>query len=613
MLQETYRESSVESTTAALTVRDGGFLRSGKPHRILAGSIHYFRVHPDHWADRLARLAAMGLNTIDTYIPWNFHEAVRGEPDFSGWRDVGRFIDLAAEAGLDVIARPGPYICAEWDNGGLPSWMTRGRMGRLRCSDPGFASDVAGWLDLVMPLIVSRQAVNGGPIVAVQVENEYGSYGDDAEYLTWLRGQLVERGVTELLYTADGPTELMLDGGTIEGTFAAATFGSGAAGHAALMRTRRPGDPFLCAEFWNGWFDHWGERHHVRPPEEAAAAVREILDADGSVSLYMAHGGTNFGLRAGANFDDGEFQPTITSYDSDAPVAENGALTAKFHAFRALLLGADAGPAPAHLVDPPATLPAAELPLDRRTGLLPLSRRAGTPVTSAYPLTFEELGADAGLVLYRSRPILPKGPTRISIPDLRDRAQVFVDGLPVGVLDRNDPKAGIELTGTGARVDLEILVENQGRINYGPRLGEAKGIIGGVLVGRRLVSGWEHRHLALGGLTPDDLLDAAVGAPPLGPDDDRAPGLAQAVLNVDEPADAFLALPGSTKGFVWINGFLLGRYWNRGPQASLYLPAPLLVPGRNIVTVLELEGLGSRIDVQTSPSLGSTEVFIETF
>lgn len=597
---------------AALSIHDGGFLRFGEPHRILSGSLHYFRVHPEQWRDRLARLAAMGLNTVDTYIPWNFHEAVKGQIDFTGWRDVGRFIDLAGEVGLDVIVRPGPYICAEWDNGGFPVWVTEGRMGRLRCLSEGFTQDVAGWLDQVMPHLVSRQAANGGPIVAVQVENEYGSYGDDAEYMAWLRDGLLARGVTELLYTADGPTELMLDGGTLEGTFASATFGSRVAESAALMRGRRPGDPFMCAEFWNGWFDHWGEQHHVRDPQDAAGIIREILDAEGSVSLYMAHGGTNFGLTSGANFDDGQYQPTITSYDSDAPVAENGALTEKFHAMREVLLGPDAEPVPAELLAAPATLPATSLPLRPRAGLLPLLRGAGTPVASAHTLTFEDLDADAGLVLYSARPILPKGTTTISILDLRDRAQVHVNGTRVGVLERNDPAVVIELIGHGERVELEIVVENQGRINYGPRLGESKGIVGGVLIGRRLVSGWSHRHVALTEPGPAELL-ATARTSPGEPDHLGSGGLAEATLEVDEPADAFVSLPGSVKGFLWVNGFLLGRYWNCGPQATLYLPAPLLAPGSNTLAILELEGLGDQLQILREPELGPTEVFIETF
>lgn len=227
------------ATGPALTWTDGGFLRLGQPHRILVSSLHYFRVHPDQWADRLRRVASLGLNTVDTYVPWNFHERRRGDIRFDGWRDLPRFLRLAEEAGLDVIVRPGPYICAEWDNGGLPAWLT-GRPGmRPRSSHRGFLNEVSRWFDVLIPLVAARQAAHGGPVVAVQIENEYGSYGDDRVYLRRLRDALVTRGISELLFTADGPTPLMLDGGTLPGALAAATFGSRPEDAAALLRSRR--------------------------------------------------------------------------------------------------------------------------------------------------------------------------------------------------------------------------------------------------------------------------------------------------------------------------------------------------------------------------------------
>ena len=325
---------TVTTSTALLTYENGKLLRAGRAHRVLSGSLHYFRVHPAQWRDRLERVAALGLNTVDTYVAWNFHQRSEdGAAEFEGWRDLERFIRLAAEVGLDVIVRPGPYICAEWDNGGFPAWLTARLGTRLRSSEPEFLSAVAAWFDELIPRVVDLQASVGGPIVAFQVENEYGSYGDDTGYLEWLRDALRARGVTELLYTADGPTELMLDGGTLDGVLASTTFGSRASAAAALVKSRRSGEPFLCAEYWNGWFDHWGEKHHIRTVASAESTLADILDIDGSVSLYMAHGGTNFGLWAGANHN-GRLQPTITSYDSDAPIAEDGALTAKFVAFR---------------------------------------------------------------------------------------------------------------------------------------------------------------------------------------------------------------------------------------------------------------------------------------
>ncbi|MEW2296352.1 beta-galactosidase [Streptomyces sp. NPDC006743] len=595
------------SPAAALAFADGTLLRAGRPHRVLAGSLHYFRVRPEQWADRLARLAALGLNTVDTYVPWNFHERVPGEVRFDGGRDLARFAGLAQETGLDVIVRPGPYICAEWDNGGLPAWLTGTPGMRPRTSYRPFLEAVGRWFDELVPRIAALQAARGGPVVAVQIENEYGSYGDDRAYVRWVRDALVARGVTELLYTADGPTALMQDGGSLPGHLAAATFGSRPDQAAALLRARRRDEPFFCAEFWNGWFDHWGEKHHVRSAASAADDVGEILDAGGSVSLYMAHGGTNFGLWAGANHDGERLQPTVTSYDSDAPIAEHGALTPKFHALRERL-AAFAGPdraLPEPPADPPLLTPRT-LEVTRRAALLPALRAAGEPVRAPAPLSFEELGQSSGLVLYTAEPLLPPGRQELTVTGLHDRAQVFVDGTPVAVLDRET--SSFSVPGTGARVRLDLLVENQGRINYGPLLGQGKGILGGVRVDRRLVHGWTMHRLPLDEWGRQDVGRAASAAPC----DDRA-GFATARLTVTEPADSFLALPGFGKGFVWVGDTLLGRYWEIGPQTTLYLPGPLLRAGENILTVLELERFGDHLALTDRPALGPAEEYVETF
>jgi beta-galactosidase len=599
------RHIAQPSAPALLSYPQGELLRGGRPHRVLAGSLHYFRVHPAQWADRLGRLAAMGLNTVDTYVAWNVHEPHRGQVRFDGGRDLGRFFDLAQDAGLDVIVRPGPYICAEWDNGGLPAWLTGMPGMRPRSSYRPYLDEVARWLDILMPRITAAQAAYGGPVVAVQVENEYGSYGDDRGYLEWLRDALTGRGVGELLYTADGPTELMQDGGSLPGTLATATFGSEPAAAAALLRARRAGEPFLCAEFWNGWFDHWGEPHHVRSVDSAAAALAGILDAGGSVSIYMAHGGTNVGLGSGANHDGVRLQPTVTSYDSDAPVAENGALRPKFHRFRELLLaatGADPRPLPP---DPPMLTPRTLLPVPG-AGLLE-GLTALAPATDwPHPPSFEELGQASGLVLYRAHPLVPAGTHELTVHGLHDRAQVFADGVPLGVLDRES--GALPLTGTGRRIALDLLVENQGRINYGPLLGQGKGILGGVRIGPRLVHGWSVHGLPLDEWPQAEVERAPGVAPPAG-----GCGFATARLDVGTPADTFLALPGFGKGFVWVNGTLLGRHWEVGPQTTLYVPAPLLAAGRNTVTVLELERFGDRIELRDRPELGPPQEYVETF
>ncbi|SEG96629.1 beta-galactosidase [Nonomuraea solani] len=588
---------------SALTWRGRRLYRDGVPHRVLSGGLHYFRVHPDLWRDRLRRLADLGLNTVDTYIAWNFHQPREdAAPSFDGWRDVERFIRTAGEEGLDVVVRPGPYICAEWSNGGLPSWLTA-RDVAIRSSDPAFTAPVGRWFDELIPRLAALQAAEGGPIVAVQVENEFGSFGDDEGYLRWNREALLARGIRELLFTADGPTELMLDGGTLPGTLAAITLGSKPGAARRLHAARRPDEPFVVAEFWNGWFDHWGERHHVRGVDSAVGALKGIIADCGSVSIYMAHGGTNFGLWAGANEHEGRLQPTVTSYDSDAPIAEDGTLTAKFFAMREAL-GAR-GPVRTSARTP--VLPPARVPLAHRAGLLPGLMAVPAPTsTGPRPASFERLGLDAGMVLHTARPRVPAGEHRLVLTDVRDRALVFCDGVFAGVADAGHPELAIR--GTGAVVRLDVLVENLGRVNYGPGIGRHKGLLGPVLIDRRMVQGWDSTPLALQDWTSTDLTRAVHGGPAT-----ASSGFAVATVRVATPADTFLALPGSCRGMVWVNGFLLGRYREIGPQVTLYCPAPLLHPGENVVTVLELERLGATLDLRDRPELGPPEEYVEEF
>ncbi|YCK79821.1 beta-galactosidase (plasmid) [Arthrobacter sp. D3-18] len=582
-----------------LSYQNSQLLRSHQPHRILAGAIHYFRVHPEQWRDRLLKLQAMGANTVDTYVAWNFHQPRQeNAPDFNGWRDLGAFIDTAADIGLDVIVRPGPFICAEWDNGGLPAWLTRLPGIGLRCMDPVFTGAIETWFDQLLPIIAPRQAVHGGPVVAVQIENEYGSYGDDKDYLRWNRQALEQRGITELLFTADGGTDYFLDGGALDGTWAAATLGSRGDEAIETWRRRRPGEPFFNVEFWGGWFDHWGEEnHHVRDITETCTEVRKILDLDGSLCLYMAHGGTNFGLFSGANHDGSKLQPTTTSYDSDAPIAENGALTEKYHSLRAEFFRAqgvtDPPPLPPALLEPAPVLPAQSLPVAAGKPLLPLLREAARPVSSVLPLTFEQLGLDSGMVLYSSHPVLPGRPeepteTPLRILGLADRAYIWVDGSFAGILDAHNAADGLLLTGTGTPVQLEILVENRGRINYGPLIGQGKGILHGVLVNQRRTFNWNQTPIPLAGW----------GAEALEP-------LASATLDIDAPADTYLAFPGFGQGFVWVNGFLLGRYQEAGPQVTLYVPAPLLHAGTNHIHILDLVKHGTQVELRPEPELGT--------
>ncbi|WP_189714445.1 glycoside hydrolase family 35 protein [Streptomyces chryseus] len=579
---------------ADFTVGESDFELDGRPVRLLSGAMHYFRVHEGQWGHRLAMLRAMGLNCVETYVPWNLHEPEPGRLRDAG--ALGRFLDAAREAGLWAIVRPGPYICAEWENGGLPHWLTGALGTRVRTRDAAYLGQVERWFGQLLPQVVARQIDRGGPVVMVQVENEYGSYGSDQVYLRHLAEFLRACGVTVPLFTSDGPEDHMLTGGSVPGVLATANFGSGAREGFEVLRRHQPSGPLMCMEFWCGWFGHWGAGPVVRDPADAAAALGEILGSGASVNIYMAHGGTNFAGWSGANrsgpLHDGELQPTVTSYDYDAPVDEYGRPTEKFWLFRDVLAQHQNDGAP--LPDLPAAPAGLRGPVRAElTGWAPLGdvlEVLGGPETeAATPPTFEELGVDRGLVRYRVDVPGPRQPYPLGVRGLRDRAVVYVDGVRAGVLAGG---AG-DYAALGAPVagpaSVELWVESLGRVNYGPRVGEAKGITGGVLHERQYLHGVRARGLSL-----DAFDDAeAVGKVAYRSPEAGASGLFRGTFAVRGAGDASLRLPGWERGFAWVNGFCVGRYWAVGPQESLYVPGTVLREGANEVWVLELERAGA--------------------
>ncbi|MFJ5086733.1 beta-galactosidase family protein [Streptomyces sp. NPDC088674] len=550
------------------------FLVDGRPVRLLSGALHYFRVHEGQWAHRLGMLRALGLNCVETYVPWNLHEPERGR--YEDVAALGRFLDAAAEAGLYAIVRPGPYICAEWENGGLPAWLR----GPLRTRDARFTEPVAAWFRRLLPQVVERQADRGGPVVMVQVENEYGSFGSDAVYLEWLTGLLREVGVTVPLCTSDGPEDWMLSGGTVPGVLATVNFGSGSEEALATLRRARPEGPLMVMEFWCGWFTHWGDKEvERRDAADAAAELRAILDAGASVNLYMAHGGSNGGWE-GANrlgeWHDGAYTATTTSYDYDAPIDEAGRPTRKFHLMREVFAPYADGPLPELPAAPPAlgaevsVRPAAWAPLGAVVDAV-----GGGEREAAWAPSFEDLGVDRGLVRYRLRVPGPRAPHPLRLPEIRDLCEVYVDGVRVA-----------PGTPVGGGAEVELWVESLGRVNYGPRVGESKGLPGGVLHATQYLHGVRATPLRLRDL------DAALPALPFtAPPAPGARGLHLAVFTAAAPGDAWLSLPGWGRGFVWLNGVCLGRYWSEGPQTELFVPGPVLrAGGGNELRVLELAG-----------------------
>ncbi|MGO4545999.1 beta-galactosidase family protein [Paenibacillus sp. 2TAB23] len=582
---------------AKLEVKDSQFLLDGEPIQLLSGAIHYFRVVPEYWKDRLLKLKACGFNTVETYVPWNMHEEKEGAFRFDGLADIERFISLAGELGLHVIVRPSPYICAEWEFGGLPAWLLSDPDIRLRCMDESYLRKVDAYYDVLIPKLVPLLGTHGGPIIAVQIENEYGSYGNDKDYLLYLKNGLQVRGIDVLLFTSDGPTDQMLQGGTLPDVLATVNFGSRPEQEFAKFREYRPEEPLFCMEYWNGWFDHWLKPHHTRDGGDVADVLDQMLAAGASVNFYMFHGGTNFGFYNGAN-DQGKYEPTVTSYDYDAPLSECGDVTDKYMAVREVLRK--------HGANVSEGLP--EHSRKKRYGAVVMTEAAGLfdhldTLTASErrrcPEPMEKLGQNYGFILYRTQISGPRKSQELHLQDVHDRAQVFLDGRCIGTIERWDPKPlVVDIPAEGATLD--ILVENMGRVNYGPRLKDAKGITEGVRLDNQFLFDWEIYPLPLA-----DLNALPFTPLPAQPETAEHPMFFRGELIVDDIADTFVRLDGWVKGVVWINGFNLGRYWEKGPQKTLYLPGPLLREGSNEIIVLELHGTDKpEIELIEAPDLG---------
>ncbi|WP_349305484.1 beta-galactosidase family protein [Bacillus sp. FJAT-50079] len=560
-----------------LSVKGKKLYLNNEPFQIISGAIHYFRIVPEYWEDRLIKLKACGFNSVEMYIPWNLHEPEEGKFQFEGIANVEDFIRIAERLGLYVIARPSPYICAEWEFGGLPSWLLADRNMRIRSYYEPFLEKVDHYYDVMLAKLKPFLQTNGGPIIAMQIENEYGSYGNDKRYLQYIKDAMIKRGIDVLLFTSDGPTNLMLNGGTLEGVLATVNFGSKPKESFATLQEQFPDTPNIVMEYWNGWFDHWGEEHHQRDPQEAANTFEEMLKNGDSVNFYMFHGGTNFGFYNGANYSD-KYEPTVTSYDYDCPISETGELTPKFYAVReAIAKHKDVGELV--LPKPIPKKSYGKVGMRESLSLFEALDQLSSPIQKVHPETMEKLGQDYGFILYRTFLKGPMEEAALTIQEVRDRALVYVNQTFKGVIDRWDYKeVMIEVPEEG--IQLDILVENMGRINYGPYMFDPKGITEGVRFERQFLFDWTIYTLPL-----DNLNQLCFKA------DDRPqdhPIFYRGFFSVNEIGDTFVELPGWTKGVVFVNGFNLGRYWEIGPQETLYVPGPLLKQGKNEIVIFEL-------------------------
>lgn len=585
-----------------LTFENDQFLMDGKPFQIISGAMHYFRIVPEYWEDRLKKLKACGFNTVETYTCWNLHERKEGEFDFTGILDIERYIEIAESLDLNVIVRPGPYICAEWEFGGLPSWLLSYPNMALRCNDPMYLAKVRPYYNELLSRIRPHLTTNGGRVMMVQVENEYGSYGDDKEYLREVEKAYRENGIDCLLFTSDGATMWMLNGGTLPDIVSVANFGSKPQANFNNLRKFKQNEPLMCGEFWSGWFDHWYEEHHTRGAEDIAADTQELFDCNASFNFYMFHGGTNFGFWNGANHTGTQYQPTITSYDYCAPLSECGDMTPTFYAVKEVIERNTGIKAPEMDVQNLPKKAYGKLALTEGALLLDNLKNLTTPVHSAFPRSMEELGQDFGYILYSTQLRGPFEPLPLIFEKLHDRAIVFLNGECIGIRERSQRMDEIKLSmEMGETAQLDILVENMGRVNYGTKLFDQKGILGGIRFGQQFHFGWDMYCL-----TMDDL--AGLEWKPAAELPKNKPGFLRGTLTVKgEPQDTFIRFDGFIKGFCKINGFNIGRYYNpAGPQKTLYVPAPLLKTGENEILVFESDGYEEAVvEFQDGPDLGS--------
>lgn len=559
------------TTPESFKVEHGQFLLDGKPFQILAGEMHPARIPRPYWKQRIQMAKAMGLNAVSVYVFWNALEPEPGKFNFSGENDIPAFVKLCKKEGLYVILRPGPYVCAEWEFGGYPYWLLNIQGLTVRSNNIPFLHQTGQYLDELGKRLHNLQITHGGNILMVQVENEYGSYGKDKTYMEAIRNQLIHAGFDTPFYVAEGGSQLA--NAWIPGTVAG---NNGGSWPDVVQTTDRytPGGPYFVPEFYPGWLDHWAEPFQKTNGDVNGFA--NLVQNKVSVSIYMFHGGTNFGFMNGSNYD-GKLQPSITSYDYDAPLDEGGKPNAKFFAYQRLLKPLNSGALP--------KLP--EVPKRKSFGTIVMQGASsieqvrGKVVHQGELVPMEALGQGYGYVDYATTLPSTQG-AKLTIGELHDFATVLINRRYVGVINSMIHQDSIDLPPTKQGDELEVLVENCGRINYGGQLPNGhKGILGKVTLKGQFdsavdLSEWSEYSLPFKSAPADSGYQALEG-----------PGVYAGTLNVDTPADTYLDMRNFQKGIVFVNGHNLGRYWRVGPQQTLYVPGCWLKKGANPVEIFE--------------------------
>lgn len=568
---------SLGQTKHSFALSDSAFLLDGKPFQMISGEMHYPRVPREAWRARMKMAKAMGLNTIGTYVFWNIHEPQKGKFDFTGNNNVAEFVKIAQQEGLWVILRPSPYVCAEWEFGGYPYWLQNEKGLVVRSSEEKYMAEYRKYIHEVGKQLAPLQITHGGNILMVQIENEYGSYGADKNYLALNQKLFKEAGFDGLLYTCDPAPDIK--NGHLPGLLPAVNGIDNPARVKELVNKNHNGKgPYYVAEWYPAWFDWWGTPHHTVKAEKYIARLDSVLAAGISINMYMFHGGTTRGFMNGANYkDDTPYEPQVSSYDYDAPLDEAGNATDKFMKFRAVIQ--KHLPKGELLPAVPAAKPSMTIPSIKLTSSASILRNLPVPKSNISPLTFEDLNQAYGYVLYRSS-LSGNRKGVLKLNELRDYAIIMVNGKTVGTLDRRLKQDSLQITLPTGKVMLDILVENMGRINFGKYLSQnKKGITEKVVFDHTEIKGWQ-----MYGLPFTDLsyikYQAVIKT--------NAPVLQKGTFDLKTVAGTYLDMREWGKGVVWVNEHNLGKYWSIGPQQTLYVPAEWLRKGSNTVEVFEL-------------------------
>jgi beta-galactosidase len=571
---------SVAQVKHEFSLGDTSFLLDGKPFQMISGEMHYPRIPREAWRARMKMAKAMGLNTIGTYVFWNLHEPQKGKFDFTGNNDIAEFVKIAKEEGLYVILRPSPYVCAEWEFGGYPYWLENEKGLVVRSKEPQYLKAYETYIKEVGKRLAPLQVNHGGNILMVQIENEYGSYGSDKEYLRINQEIFKKAGFDGLLYTCDPAADLVK--GHLPGLLPAVNGIDDPAKVKQIINENHDGKgPYYIAEWYPAWFDWYGTAHHTVPAEKYTGRLDSVLAAGISINMYMFHGGTTRGFMNGANFKDTTpYEPQISSYDYDAPLDEAGNATAKFMAFRNVIQRHL--PKGDILPPVPPAKPAISIPAIQMNEAASLLDRLPSVRKNISPLSFEDLNQDYGYVLYRTQ--LNGGQTgMLKLTELRDYAIIMINGKTIGTLDRRLNQDSLLISLPSGPVTLDILVENMGRINFGKYLLQnKKGLTKGVLFGDKVLIQWEMYGFPFGDAASISFSGKKLSGT------GTMPVLRKGHFNLSTVGDTYLDMSSWGKGVVWVNGHNLGRYWRVGPQQTLYLPAEWLKPGDNEVVVLEL-------------------------